>query len=141
MASRQADAEWHGDLKNGGGRIKLASGAFEGPYGYKSRFEEGPGTNPEELIGGALAGCFTMALSLFLANNGFTAERLHTKANVHLTQQGGGFAINKIDLELDGAVPGISADQFGQLAEEAKKNCPVSKALAGTEITLNARLS
>lgn len=141
MPARKAEAEWKGDLKGGNGSVSLGSGAFSGPYGFNSRFEDGPGTNPEELIGAAHAGCFSMALSHVLGGAGHTPERLHTTATVHIEQQGEGFAIPKIELDLEGSVPGISAEEFQKHAETAKENCPVSKALAGTSITLRARLT
>ncbi len=141
MPTQKAEAEWTGNLQQGSGRIKLGSGAFEGPYSFKSRFEEGQhATNPEELIGGAHAGCFTMALSLLLTQKGHPPTRLHTAAAVKLEKVGDGFSITTIDLTLDGEVPGIDAATFQQYATEAKANCPVSKALAGTEIRLTATL-
>jgi osmotically inducible protein OsmC len=120
--------------------MRLGSGAFEGRYSFSSRFEEGTGTNPEELIGAAHAGCFSMALSGGLSNAGFTPKRIHTEARVHLDKVGDGFKITRIDLVTDADVPGISAEQFQQVAETAKKGCPVSQALAATDITLQARL-
>jgi osmotically inducible protein OsmC len=141
MPTQKAEAEWKGNLQQGGGRIKLGSGAFEGPYSFKSRFEEGQhATNPEELIGGAHAGCFTMALTLLLTQSGITATRLHTSATVKLEKEGAGFAITSIALVLDGEVPGIDAATFEKYALDAKQNCPVSKALAGTKISLTTTL-
>jgi osmotically inducible protein OsmC len=137
MPTQKAEAEWKGSLQQGGGRIKLGSGAFEGPYSFKSRFEEGQhSTNPEELIGGAHAGCFTMALTLIMGQAGVTPTRLHTTATVKLEKDGAGFSITTIDLALEGEVPGIDAAAFEKYALEAKANCPVSKALAGTKISL-----
>jgi len=141
MPTRQAEAEWRGDLMKGTGEMKLGSGAYQGRYDFRSRMENGPGTNPEELIAAAHAGCFSMALSAGLAKAGFTPERVHTTAKVQFEKQGEGFAITKIDLETDARVPGIDEAAFQQQAEGAKKNCPVSKALASVEITLNARLT
>ncbi|HYH21926.1 MAG TPA: OsmC family protein [Azospirillum sp.] len=140
MAVRQSDAEWRGDLMKGSGTMRLGSGAFEGAYSFPSRFENGKGTNPEELIAAAHAGCYSMALSAGLAKAGHTPTRVHTTARAHLEKVGEGFAITRIELDCEAEVPGIDAAAFQEQAEGAKKNCPVSKALAGTEITLNARL-
>jgi osmotically inducible protein OsmC len=140
MAVRSSEAEWKGNLREGQGTMKLGSGAYEGAYSYVSRFESGPGTNPEELIGAAHAGCFSMALAAGLSKAGFTPTRVHTTAKVHLEPVEGGFGITKIELETEAQVPGIDAAAFQQQAEGAKKNCPVSKALAGTQISLTARL-
>ncbi len=140
MAVRSADAEWKGNLREGQGTMKLGSGAYEGRYSFASRFESGAGTNPEELIGAAHAGCFSMALSAALGQAGYTPTRIHTKAKVHLDKVGEGFGITKIELETEAQIPGIDANTFHQHAEGAKKNCPVSKALAATEITLQAKL-
>jgi lipoyl-dependent peroxiredoxin len=140
MPTRNAEATWEGDLKSGKGNMKLAGGAYNGAYSFASRFEQGKGTNPEELIAAAHAGCFSMALSHGLAQAGFTPKRVHTTAKVHLEKTADGFAIPRIDLETEAEVPGISEDVFKQQAETAKKNCPVSKLLKAAEITLNARL-
>lgn len=141
MPTRKAEAEWKGNLVEGGGRLKLGSGAFEGPYSFKSRFEEGESaTNPEELIGAAHAGCFTMALTAQLARAGHKPTRIHTTAHVKLEKIGEAFSITKIDLETDAEIPGIDDATFQKFATDAKQNCPVSKALAGTEIGLTARL-
>lgn len=140
MAVRNADAQWSGGLKDGKGTMKLGSGAFEGPFSFKTRMEEGAGTNPEELIGAAHAGCFSMQLSAMLEHAGFPPSRVHTAAKVHLNPDGGGFSITKIELTTEGTVPGIDDAKFQELAAGAKAGCPVSKALAGTEITLDARL-
>lgn len=140
MPVRTAEAEWKGNLAEGQGRMKLGSGGYDGPFTFKSRMESGPGTNPEELIGAAHAGCFSMAFSHQLASAGFTPKRIHTKANVRFEKTDAGFAISQIALETEGEVPGISEAKFLELAEAAKKGCPVSKALAGTNIALNARL-
>lgn len=138
MAVRGAEATWTGTLKEGNGSMKLGSGLFEGPYTYASRFEEGKGTNPEELIGAAQAGCFSMFLASLLTNNGFAPERVHTTASVHL---GAGPTITRIELVTRATVPNISADDFARYAAEAKANCPVSKALAAVEeTTLDAAL-
>jgi osmotically inducible protein OsmC len=140
MTTRTSEAQWQGSLKEGKGTMKLGSGAFEGPYSFPSRFESGTGTNPEELIGAAHAGCFSMALSAGLGQAGFTPNRIHTTAKVHLGAVSGGFAITKIELETEAEIPGIDAAAFQEQAETAKKNCPVSKALAGTDISLVAKL-
>jgi osmotically inducible protein OsmC len=141
MPTRKAEAQWEGNLAEGGGRLKLGSGAFEGPYTFKSRFEEGQSsTNPEELIGAAHAGCFTMALTAQLSRVGLTPTRIHTTAQVTLEKVGEAFSITKIDLDTEAEIPGIDDAKFQEYAKGAKENCPVSKALAGTEISLNARL-
>lgn len=137
---RKADARWAGDLKTGQGHIRLGSGAFEGPYSFMSRFESGSGTNPEELLGAAHAGCFSMALALALAQAGHTATRVTTTATVHLSNTGSGFAITGIDLMTRGLVPGISAAEFERLAQETKVGCIVSRALAAVPMTLDAQL-
>jgi lipoyl-dependent peroxiredoxin len=140
MPTRTAEAEWSGNLTEGSGSLKVASGAFSGPYDWRSRSAEGPNTNPEELIGAAHAGCFSMAFSHQLAQAGHPPTRVHTTARVHLEKVEAGFAITKIDLETEADVPGVSQEQFQELANGAKTGCPVSKALAGTEITLKATL-
>ena len=140
MPTRNAEAEWKGNLLEGSGKIKLGSGAFEGSYDWRSRSADGAGTNPEELIAGAHAGCFSMALSAQLANNNTPANRIHTVAKVHLEKLESGFAITKIELESEADVPNIDDAKFQELAQTAKAGCPVSKALAGTEIHLNAKL-
>jgi osmotically inducible protein OsmC len=140
MPVRRSEAEWTGNLTEGKGSIKLGSGAFEGKYDWGSRSADAPGTNPEELIGAAHAGCFTMALSAQLGNAGFTPTRLHTTAKVHLIKNETGFVIPKIELETAGEVPGIDDAKFQELAAVAKAGCPVSKALAGVEILLQATL-
>lgn len=136
MPTRKAEAVWNGNLTEGKGVVKLGSGAFEGSYSFASRFEDGAGTNPEELIGAAHAGCFTMALNAGLTKAGHSPKRLHTTAKVKVEKVGEGFEITRIDLELDGDVPGVSDEDFAKFALDAKVNCPVSKALAGTEIEL-----
>ncbi|GAJ28764.1 OsmC family protein [Acidomonas methanolica] len=137
---KTASAHWSGGLKDGKGTISTQSGALKDqPYGFNTRFEETHGTNPEELIGAAHAGCFTMALSLILGEAGFTATALDTKATVSLDRQDDGFAITKIHLDLTGTVPGADQAKFEELAGKAKAGCPVSK-LFRAEITLSARL-
>jgi lipoyl-dependent peroxiredoxin len=139
MAVRTADAHWQGTLKEGTGHLKLESGAWEGPYTWRTRFGEEKGANPEELIAAAHSGCFTMFLSALLTGNGTPPESLDTTAKVHI---GEGPTIFKIELHMVGKVPGITAEKFAELAAEAKAKCPVSKALAAVpEITLDARLA
>jgi osmotically inducible protein OsmC len=134
-------AVWKGGLKDGKGAISTGSGALKDyPYGFASRFEGKPGTNPEELIGAAHAGCFTMALSLILGEAGFTADEMNTKAEVTIVKQGDGFAITKSHLTLQAKIPGIDEAKFRELAGAAEKNCPVSK-LLNCEIGLDARLA
>ncbi|HKX29039.1 MAG TPA: OsmC family protein [Blastocatellia bacterium] len=140
MAVRTAKAAWEGNLQSGKGTMSLGSGAFEGQYSFASRFEEGVGTNPEELIGAAHAGCFSMALAATLGQAGFAPQSVRTTATVHLIKDQGGFVIPTIDLATEASVPGIEPDRFQELAETAKKNCPVSKALAGVTIKLTAKL-
>jgi len=140
MPVRNAVANWEGNLKHGKGKIKLGSGAYEGSYSFASRFEQGTGTNPEELIAGAHAGCFSMALSMILEQAGYVAEHIRTVAKVHIDKVGDGFKITTIELDTEGAVPGIDERTFREKAEFAKKNCPVSVALSATEITLNVKL-
>ncbi len=139
MAVRNAQAVWNGNLQDGKGDIRLGGG-LESPYGFSSRFEDGRGTNPEELIGGAHAGCFSMALAHQLGEAGYTPTEIRTNARVHLEKQGEGFAIPRIELDLEAEVPEVDEETFLRIAESAKSGCPVSKALAGTEIALNARL-
>jgi osmotically inducible protein OsmC len=141
MPVRKASAAWNGDLKGGKGTMKLGSGAFEGAYSFATRFEEEPGTNPEELIAAAHAGCFSMALAAGLGRAGFAPESVRTNATAHLEKGEAGFAISRIELETEARVPGIDEAAFQEQAQAAKANCPVSKALAGVEISLNARLA
>lgn len=140
MPTRKAEATWEGDLKGGKGRMKVGSGAFEGAFSFSTRFQDEPGTNPEELVGAAHAGCFSMAFSNMLAGEGHPPQSVHTRARVHLETTDDGPAITRIELVTRGRVPGISEQDFLRLAEAAKKGCPVSKALAGPEITLEATL-
>lgn len=141
MATRTGSAIWEGTLKDGKGKMKLGSGAFEGAYSFASRFEDGKGTNPEELIGAAEAGCFSMALSLGLSKAGYSPKSISTTASVHIEKVGDGFRITSIDLNTEAKVPGIDEKTFIEQAEATKKNCPVSLALAGTQINLQAKLS
>jgi osmotically inducible protein OsmC len=138
---RKSDATWTGDLKSGKGSLKLGSGAFEGPYSFLSRFENGAGTNPEELLGAAHAGCFSMALSAGLSKAGHSPTSIATTATVHITKVESGFAITGIDLVTRGVVPGLSADVFKKMAEETKTNCIVSKALSAVPMKVDAQLS
>lgn len=140
MPIRKAEATWEGGLKKGKGTMKLGSGAFEGPFSFASRFEDGRGTNPEELIGAAHAGCFSMAFAFGLEQAGFSPERVYTKAKVHIDKVGDGFKITVIELDTEGKVYGIDQKKFLEIAEATKKGCPVSQALAGTEIRLTAKL-
>jgi osmotically inducible protein OsmC len=142
MAVRTADAEWTGTLTEGAGTMRLWGGAYEGAYSYTSRFEEGEGTNPEELIAAAHAGCFSMKFSGDLGKAGFTPEHISTTARVHLTKGDEGFSITRIDLETRARVGGgIDEDRFRAIAEESKDACPVSRALAAVpEITVTAAL-
>ena len=141
MAARRATARWEGSIREGGGSVRLGSGAFEGPYSFQSRFEDGAGTNPEELLGAAHAGCFTMALSLVLSEGGNAPDSLDTEATVHIVPDGEGFTINRIDLVTRGRVPGIDDAAFQEAAQAAKEGCPLSNALAAVgEINLEATL-
>ena len=140
MMERKATAMWEGDLKGGKGRVKLGTGAFEGPYTFKSRFEGNEETNPEELIGAAHAGCFSMALTSALVKAGFEPKRIKTDAKVQLDQVDQVFKISKVDLMTEAEVPKIDETKFRELAESAKKDCIVSRALTGVNTTLSAKL-
>ena len=141
MPVRSADAQWDGSLQEGNGTMRLQSGAYEGPFTFKSRFEEGDGTNPEELIAAAHAGCFSMALSGALGRAGFTPTTVKTTADVHLNKTDAGFRVQKIDLRTEAEVPGIEQAKFDEIAEATKSGCPISALLApGAEITLDAVL-
>ncbi|CAN5537162.1 OsmC family protein [soil metagenome] len=140
MPARKGTAVWEGTLKEGKGSMKLGSGAYEGTFSFQSRFEEGTGTNPEELIGAALAGCFSMALSANLEKAGHPGKRVSTTANVKLEMVDGGPKITTIELTTEAEVPGIDDAAFQEQAEKTKTGCPVSKALTGTDIELNAKL-
>jgi osmotically inducible protein OsmC len=142
MPIRTASAHWQGNLTEGSGTIKTGKGGYEGNYSFKSRFEEGEGTNPEELIAAAHSGCFSMAFSKGLADAGFTGTSVQTTATVHLDKTDAGMTVTRIDLDTVGVVPGIDAADFQKIAEGAKENCPISRLLSpGAEITLNATLS
>jgi len=140
MPTRTAEAVWNGSLMEGKGQLTLGSKAFSGPYDWKARAGDGPGTNPEELLGAAHAGCFSMALSHALTTGGHTPTRIHTTAKVSFDKQGDGFAITKIELTTEAHVPGLDDAAFQKFAQGAKEGCPVSKALKSTPITLNAKL-
>ncbi|MER3490283.1 MAG: peroxiredoxin [Meiothermus sp.] len=138
MPVRSAEATWQGTLREGKGHLKLGSGVWQGPYNYRMRFEDEPGTNPEELVAAALAGCYAMFLSALLGNQGTPAERLECTARVHL---GEGPTLTKIELHLEARVPGLDEARFQELAQQAKAGCPISKALAAVpEMVLEARL-
>ena len=142
MPIRTSSARWAGNLTEGSGTIKTGKGGYEGNYSFKSRFEEGEGTNPEELIAAAHSGCFSMAFSKGLADAGFTPTSVQTTAKVHLDKTDAGMAVTRIDLETVGDVPGIDVADFQKIAEGAKENCPISRLLSpGAEISLNATLS
>ncbi|MBM7332273.1 MAG: OsmC family protein [Alcanivorax sp.] len=135
-----ASAHWQGDIKQGKGTISTQSGALKDqPYGFNTRFEDEPGTNPEELIGGAHAGCFSMAFSLQLGNAGYTPDSIDTKAKVTLEKDGDGFSITKVHLDMTAKIPGIDDDEFQKIAKAAKEGCPVSK-LLNADISLDAKL-
>jgi osmotically inducible protein OsmC len=141
MPQRNASARWEGSLTEGAGTMRLGTGAYEGPYSFQSRFEEGDGTNPEELIAAAHAGCFSMALSGELGRAGHDLESVETTATVQIDKVEGGFAISRIELSTRARVPGVSDDEFQEIANAAKQGCPVSKALASVDsIDLDARL-
>lgn len=140
MSIRYAEAVWEGNLKEGIGKMQIGSGVYQGNYSYASRFEESPGSNPEELIGAALAGCFSMALSGDLGKMGITPTRIETKAKVHLDRVEGKPTITKIELETEAIIPDIDEASFLRQAEITKTGCPVSRALTAVEITLNAKL-
>jgi osmotically inducible protein OsmC len=142
MTIREGEARWRGSLKEGSGRVRLGSGVFEGGYSFPSRFENGAGTNPEELIAAAHAGCFSMALTAILGEAGFTPTLIHTVAKAHLGFTDAGPTLTRIDIDTEGDVPGIDGASFQQHAEAAKARCLVSRALTGVAaMTLRAKLS
>ena len=141
MPTRRAEARWEGPLQDGSGTMRMASGSYEGPYSFQSRFEEGDGTNPEELIAAAHAGCFSMALSGQLGGKGYEPESVETVATVQIDKVDDGFKITHIELDTEARVPGIDESEFQDAAEAAKAGCPVSQALAGVEISLEAKLA
>jgi osmotically inducible protein OsmC len=138
---KTAKAEWHGNLKEGKGRVSLESGNLDSSYGFNTRFGDEKGTNPEELLGAAHASCFSMALSNKLSINGNPPEYIRTEDKVHLDKVGEGFKVTKIEVIMEASVPGIDEETFKRIAEDAKVNCPISQALKGTEIVLNAKLN
>ncbi len=140
MPVRYAKAEWNGDLKGGKGTVELESGAYKGPYNFVSRFETGDQTNPEELIGAAHAGCFSMALSADLSEAGYTVKSVNTHANVHLNFVDGKPTVDLIELNCNADIPGIEAAKFQEIAEGTSKGCPISRALASVPVKLNAKL-
>src|SRR5215204_7735277 len=140
MATSTAEAIWEGSLKEGKGTMKLGSGAFNGAYSFRTRFEGAPGTNPEELIGAAHASCFSMALAAGLGKAGHAPKRVHTTADVSIDKVGEGFKITKITLRTEGEVPGIDEATFKDFAEKTKVGCPVSQALSATPMELEAKL-
>lgn len=140
MPVRSAQARWHGDLKQGNGEMSFGSGAFTGAYSFASRFEEGTGTNPEELIAAAHAGCFSMAFANMLSQAGHEPTTVQTSADVRLEKGDSGFAITGVTLRCEAEVPGVDEREFRRIAEEAKTGCPVSKALAAVDIGLEATL-
>ncbi len=140
MPARTADAEWKGGLRDGSGSMRFGSGAFEGAYSFASRFEEGTGTNPEELIAAAHAGCFSMAFAGALGRAGHDPEQVQTSAVVHLEKTDAGMTITRIELTTEATVPGIDDAEFQKVGAEAKANCPVSRLLAAAEISLKATL-
>ncbi len=140
MPVRHADAEWEGTLQDGKGAMRFGSGAFEGQYTFESRFEEGSGTNPEELIAAAHAGCYSMAFAGGLTRADHVPDSVHTTAHVHVDRQDGGFAITRVELECEARVPDIDEGMFQQIAEATKSDCPVSRALSAVPIDLRATL-
>ena len=141
MPTRSGSAVWNGDLQGGDGHLTVGDGVFEGAYSFKSRFEEGEGTNPEELIAAAHAACFAMAFSNILAENGHSPESVDAHARVVLKEVDGAPTLARIELTAEGSVPGIDEDDYQRLADQAKKECPVSRALSGVpEIRLEASL-
>jgi osmotically inducible protein OsmC len=142
MPVRSAEAQWNGNLREGKGTMKLGSGAYNGAYSFSSRFEEGTGSNPEELIAAAHAGCYSMALAAGLTREGFAPTSVNTTARVHIEPVEGGFGITKIDLTTEATVPGIDNAKFQEVAEATKTGCPVSKALSAVpSINLSAKLT
>lgn len=139
---RTGSAVWTGDIKGGSGTVSTESGVLDAvPYSFAKRFGEEKGTNPEELIGAAHASCFSMALSGALGKEGLTADRIETSAQVTVVPDGGGFTITAVHLTVKAAVPGTDAETFAQIAQGAKEGCPVSRVLAGAEITMDATLA
>src|SRR6266498_1580060 len=140
MPTRTSSANWQGTLKEGAGTMRLGSGAYEGPFSFVSRFEEGPGTNPEELIAAAHAGCYSMALAGGLSRGGHVPDSVHTTAKVHIAKGEAGFKITRVELQTEARVSGIPEETFQELAEATKEGCPVSQALEAGPIELTARV-
>ena len=140
MPVRSSEAQWDGTLQEGKGTMRFGGGAWEGQYSFSSRFEEGAGTNPEELIAAAHAGCFSMAFAGALGRNGHNPNSVRTTANVHLEKTDEGFRVRRIDLETEADVPGIDEAKFQEVAQTAKATCPISVLLAAAEINLTAKL-
>lgn len=140
MAERKATAEWNGSLKEGTGNVALGSGLFNGKFSFATRFDEAPGTNPEELLGASLAGCYAMALNASLEKEGKPANSVKTEAKVFLGKDEGGFKINRIDLFATVSADNLNDQEFQRIAEATKQGCPISKALAAVDITLDAKL-
>lgn len=140
MPVRKAEAEWEGDLPNGSGTMKMGT-SYEGPYSATSRFQEGSGTNPEELLAAAHAGCFSMAFAKALSDAGHTSNHIQTTAKVHIEKQDAGFGITRVELTTRADVPGIEEQAFQDAAEAAKDNCPVSRLFKGASISVDATLS
>lgn len=140
MTIRTAEAEWNGDLAHGSGQMRLESGSYDGPYDFSSRMDDGKGASPEELLGAAHAGCFSIALLLELTKAGFSVQRVHTKAKVHFEQREGEWSIHRIDLETEAQVPALAAAALDAYARSAKNHCPVSRALSSVDIHLSAKL-
>ena len=137
MAVRKAEATWDGTLKEGNGTMKVGSGAFEGPFSFSTRFEEEPGTNPEELVGAAYAGCFSMALSADLERNGTPSTSVSSSGKVHLTPaEGGGVEISRVVLDIEATVPNIDEAKFNEIVENTREDCPVGKLYKGGTATL-----
>ena len=142
MATRNGSAEWRGSLEQGGGDLTVGDGSYRGAYSFASRFEEGDGTNPEELVAAAHAACFSMALSDILAGDGHTPDSIRTQARVQLRNVDGAPTVARIDLDTEGRVSGLDEDEFRRYAEQAKRDCPISRALAAVgEIEVSARLA
>jgi len=141
MADRKATAEWKGNLMQGQGRMTLGSGAFDGAFSFATRMGDEPGTNPEELVAAALAGCYSMALNATLEKQGTPATRVNSEAIVHFGKDDNGFAIRSIDLSTKAEVPGIDDERFREVAETTKETCPISKALVAVQINLKAELT
>lgn len=140
MPKRKAEARWEGNLPDGNGKMKTESGVLDNNYSFGTRFEDAAGTNPEELIGAALSGCFSMALAHLLDEEGHNPKSVFTEAEVSLVKSGDGFKIPVITLDTEVEAPGLDSDKFQAYAKEAKENCPVGKALKSVEVQLNAKL-